>query len=503
MAALALDRAADPVPAPAANAERPLHLALGLAVLTAAVAWVVHVRLGTSLLHFDAKAHLVVARRTIDSLTPGWTQLGAVWLPLPHILNAVPAQNQALYAGGLFASALSFLAFAIALAALARAARDGTGDPWAGVVALAVPALNPGWLYLQSTPLIEALFLATVCVALAGFVVWHVQGRSRALWVAVAASACACWVRYEAWPVLGLAALWAVSVAPAERRRRVAVLALGLGVAAPLLAYGAHSWAASGIPFYVIGSGNLTERRGDLLFALRLAGDGLTQAFGLPLITAAALAFLATLRRLRHEPLPALALAALGPLAVTLTAYLAGHPPKARYALLVAPALGLALAAASRGRRVAQASALLAAALQISTAPHPLPVLREALRDRGDVVARLPVLDALRDQYDGRPILASMASLAPVLFELGQRGVPLRNVVHEGNEGWWESAIVDPAREVGWIIVAHGDALDAVRQVRSAFPEGFVAVLRFGRVTIYRRDANRGMTALTASGPPL
>src|SRR5690242_18898978 len=107
--------------------------------------WAIHVRAGDHLLHFDAKAHLVVARRTIDSLTPGWTQLGAVWLPLPHILNALPAQVDALYVSGLFASGLSFVAFVGALLALALAVRTATGDPWAGVVALALPAANPGW----------------------------------------------------------------------------------------------------------------------------------------------------------------------------------------------------------------------------------------------------------------------------------------------------------------------------------------------------------------------
>ena len=38
-------------------------------------------RLGLSLAHYDARAHLVVARRVFDSLTPGWQQVGAVWLP--------------------------------------------------------------------------------------------------------------------------------------------------------------------------------------------------------------------------------------------------------------------------------------------------------------------------------------------------------------------------------------------------------------------------------------
>ena len=43
---------------------------------------------GLALSHYDAKAHLVVARRIFDSITPNWEQIGAVWLPLPHALNA-------------------------------------------------------------------------------------------------------------------------------------------------------------------------------------------------------------------------------------------------------------------------------------------------------------------------------------------------------------------------------------------------------------------------------
>src|SRR5512147_1581479 len=52
-------------------------------------AWMYHAA-GLTLSHYDAKAHLVVARRVVDNLTPGWHQLGAVWLPLPHLLNLIP-----------------------------------------------------------------------------------------------------------------------------------------------------------------------------------------------------------------------------------------------------------------------------------------------------------------------------------------------------------------------------------------------------------------------------
>src|SRR5947208_356872 len=38
------------------------------------------------LLYGDAEAHIHIARRLFDSHRPGITQLGSVWLPLPHLL---------------------------------------------------------------------------------------------------------------------------------------------------------------------------------------------------------------------------------------------------------------------------------------------------------------------------------------------------------------------------------------------------------------------------------
>src|SRR5215218_9061685 len=76
-------------------------------------------RLGLTLTHYDARGHLVVARRIFDSITPGWQQIGAVWLPFPHLLNAIPAQIDVLYQTGAFAVAVSVMAFAIATASIA------------------------------------------------------------------------------------------------------------------------------------------------------------------------------------------------------------------------------------------------------------------------------------------------------------------------------------------------------------------------------------------------
>ena len=76
-------------------------------------------RLGLTLSHYDARGHLVVARRIVDSLTPGWQQIGAVWLPLPHLLNAIPVQVDPFYRTGASGVAISITAFALATGSLA------------------------------------------------------------------------------------------------------------------------------------------------------------------------------------------------------------------------------------------------------------------------------------------------------------------------------------------------------------------------------------------------
>ncbi|HEX3436655.1 MAG TPA: hypothetical protein VHT24_07790, partial [Pseudacidobacterium sp.] len=65
---------------------------------------------GMLLLYGDAVAHLHIARRVLDSLNPGYKQLGSVWLPLPHILLIPFVQKMAWWQTGL-AGAWSSMAF--------------------------------------------------------------------------------------------------------------------------------------------------------------------------------------------------------------------------------------------------------------------------------------------------------------------------------------------------------------------------------------------------------
>jgi hypothetical protein len=156
---------------PSARRDVPLACAL-VALLLGTIAALHYHRIGLTLAHYDARGHLVVARRIFDSITPGWQQLGAVWLPLPHVLNAVPVQVDLFYRTGASAVAISIASFAIADAAIASIVLALTGSSAAAVAAAAVFAFNPNVMYLQSTPMTEPLLLALVMASVAMLIAW-------------------------------------------------------------------------------------------------------------------------------------------------------------------------------------------------------------------------------------------------------------------------------------------------------------------------------------------
>ena len=131
---------------------------------------------GLTLSHYDARAHLVVARRVLDSLMPGWQQIGAVWLPCPHLLNMLPVQVDAWYRSGASAIAISVLSDGdrrVGAASLHRIHRIAV----AAVAGATLIVANPNVLYLQSTPMTEPLLFGTTMLAVA--LTAPMGGRSR------------------------------------------------------------------------------------------------------------------------------------------------------------------------------------------------------------------------------------------------------------------------------------------------------------------------------------
>src|SRR4051812_1367987 len=138
------------------SARRALPAALAAAAALVGTFAAIHYhRAGLTLSHYDARGHLVVARRIFDSITPGWQQIGAVWLPLPHLLNALPVQVDAWYQSGASAVMFSILAFAIAVSAIGSIVLQITCSRAAALARAAAFAADPHVLYLPSTPMTE------------------------------------------------------------------------------------------------------------------------------------------------------------------------------------------------------------------------------------------------------------------------------------------------------------------------------------------------------------
>ena len=142
---------------------------------------------GWLLYYGDAEAHLNIARRVVDSQTPGYDQLGTVWLPLPHVLMLPFARRDAWWRSGLAGAIPSALCFVVAGSFLFAAVRRMFGSQAAAVAATALFALNPNLLYLQSIPMTEPVFLACL-MALLYFTVRFRETQGR-VWIALAGAA--------------------------------------------------------------------------------------------------------------------------------------------------------------------------------------------------------------------------------------------------------------------------------------------------------------------------
>jgi hypothetical protein len=125
-----------------------------LSLLAIAWSWCHHAILN----YGDAVAHLHIARRVFDSRIPRFSELGSVWLPLPHILMIPFVQVYSWWANGIAGIIPSALAWLAACLGLYRLARIWL-PPAPSAIALAFFALNPNLLYLQTTAMTEPLFL--------------------------------------------------------------------------------------------------------------------------------------------------------------------------------------------------------------------------------------------------------------------------------------------------------------------------------------------------------
>jgi len=172
-----------------------------LATILSIAAFIVALSKQEVLRYSDAVSHLLIARRVVDSPTPGLTQLGSAWLPLPHILMIPFIWINPLYQDGLAGSISSMAAFVVGCVFAYKIAFRFTGKKIAGGISAATYGLCFSLEYLQATPMTESLLFGTMLAAVYFVLKWADTRKTKDLLGGAAAAMLATLSRYEAWPV--------------------------------------------------------------------------------------------------------------------------------------------------------------------------------------------------------------------------------------------------------------------------------------------------------------
>ena len=448
-----------------------------LVVGAAAAAW--FFSRGYILYYGDAEAHLDIARRVIDSRTPGYEQIGTVWLPLPHALMLPFVGNDYLWRTGLAGTIPSVFCFALAGTALFATVRLLFTSTAAAVCSAALFTLNPNVLYLGSIPMTEAVLFATLFWLLY-FVVRFEAARKT--WTAAAAGVCAasaCLSRYEGWvllPALGLFFLLRGGRKPA------AVFSLIAG-AAPVFWFAHNYWYHSNpLEFYngpyspmAIQAGRPYPGKADIRTAARYYYEAVDLCAGSPLVWIGAAGLLAAFWKRAWLPVTLLAIIPLfyvfniygGASPVFIPTLWPGSYYNTRYGMGTLPLLiiGASAIVSVVPQRSAKAFAWLivvAAVLPWLAYPHPNNWIVWKESEVNSVARRAwtrQAADYLRANYrkaDG--ILISAGDPFGIIREAG---LQLRDTLHVGNGPHVHAALMRPDLFL-WEEFAIGISADAV-----------------------------------------
>ncbi len=498
-----------------------------IAVVTAASLYFFYFR-GLTNIYGDALAHMEGARRLFDSLTPGYAEIGSVWLPLYHVLVAPLAINDFLWRSGLAGSLASSAALAGTAWFLFRLAAEINGNAAAGFLSLAALLLSPNFLYLGSTPLTEPLALFWAVLAVYALFRYRESGCLKPLLAGAAAAFCGTLTRYDEWYVLPFAAVFVLFARrePWPTRFRRAVLFSLIAGAGPVLwflhnairfgnplefyngpfsarAIYAHQLATTAFPYPTDGS---------LRLSAHYYFEDVKLVIGAWPVELAVLGMITWIVNRREWGRRAVALLFLVPLPFYIQAMAYAAIPlyvptlfphtyyNLRYGLEMIPAVALLPAfLLSTGLPIRLRTTLLAIFVGMLFAqgialvwngPRELMVVKEGLLN-SPCRSKLQqaIVRVLRDRYDGRRILMAAGKWPCVIPAVG---IDYRNTLTEENRKYWAQVRSDPARWVEWIIRGEGDSVDELMRARPDAFKDYVIVAtdsapREGSATIYRR----------------
>lgn len=223
-------------------------VALLLSAIVAVAGWFFYSS-GYLLYYGDAQAHLNISRSLFDSRTPGYDQLGTVWLPVLHLICMPFARHNQLWESGLAGTIPVAFCFIVAGVCLYLCAKDFYASATAAWLVLFFFALNPNVLYLATITMTEVVFIAGLSVCLLSILWFRRTQKARWIALAIVASWWMSLTRYDGWFLIPFIALFLAVVA--ERKFLVFVVTGVCCSLAPVY-WLAHNWweTSNALDFY-------------------------------------------------------------------------------------------------------------------------------------------------------------------------------------------------------------------------------------------------------------
>ncbi len=205
---------------------------------------------GYVLYYGDAQSHLNLSRSIIDSRTPGYDQLGTVWLPMLHVICLPFVGSNWLWSTGLAGTIPVAFCFLVAGAGFYAAAKEVYRSSIAAAIVVSCFVLNPNILYLATIPMTEVVFLAGLALLLFSLFRFRRTQKRMLILLGVVVSWSMSLTRYDGWFLIPFAAVGFALFA--ERRRWLVLVAFGVLASLAPLYWMAHNWweTSNALDFY-------------------------------------------------------------------------------------------------------------------------------------------------------------------------------------------------------------------------------------------------------------
>jgi hypothetical protein len=455
---------------------------------------------GLGLAYNDARSHLDIGRRVVESLKPGFAQLGSVWLPLPHLLMTLTIWNDFMWHSGLagaIQSMIAYVATGILIYMFLRRIGVGLFGRYMGV---AIYALNLNILYMQSTAMTELPLIALMMAGVYELLIWHQTEKifnliKAAFWIMLSTL-----IRYDGWFLFafatGLIFLRTLKNKGYKTAEGVTVIFVTLG------GFGIFLWLLwnqlifKDALYFAFGSFSanaqqkVIEEAGALYTKQNLSYSLISYIYAMvynsnliAVILSVIGAVYLWLDERIEKPLRIACLALISPFIFNVVALYFGHSVlfvhglggnswfNVRYGLTMVPSIAIFVGYLLH-RMKAQRLVILGLLLFVTTFGYinqEIVTLDDARIGLGGKNVT-QVSNYLRDNatHEDGYVLISAAKHDAIIFS---SGLPMKRFIHEGTGVYWDLATAHPEKWARWIIMRSDDPHDLTTHMLSKDPE--------------------------------